>query len=421
MSALPSAVSYTQGSPSLPPNARAIDVVLRPTNGATFGENATITFDFNNAGFIDPASIYLRYKYAFTNLVSAEMKGVPVYTPFQTLRAYVGSNQVETISQYNQVAHMLVNLTHDVAQKYGLQPGYGYFNSTGVPTLEQLDGRTLSSVTANETGTFSAPLPCMFSNCDKFLPAFAMPQLRVELVVSTLTDMFKSSPVAVPTGIVLSNLELCYSQIDMGADVEAMVRSSGLTHIKTHSFVNTASTLNSGTSGQVALVYNQRLASIRSAFLFMSQTLAGTNNGEFDSVDITSNNGSFWLTIAGKSYPQTPLSTSQNKAGIFQALRGAVGSIYSKDNCCAINAVEWNYVSGATTTSQAPGKFIVGVDLETIAHDYIMSGVSSQNSAITANIQLGTATATGHNVHLIMDYDALLEIDFASGLASVKM
>jgi hypothetical protein len=249
-----------------------------------------------------------------------------------------------------------------------------------------------------------------------------MGQMRIELVVSTLVDMFKSSPVAIATGISLSNLELCYTQIEMGSEIEAMVRSSALTHIKTHSFVNTASTLASGTSGQVALVYNQRLASIKSAFLFMSQSNAGTNNGEFDSVDITSNNGSYWLTIAGRSVPQTPYNTAINKAGIFQGLRGAIGSIYSKDNNCGINSVEWNYVSGATTTFDAPAKFIVGMDCEVIPeNDYILSGISSQNSAISVNIQLGTATATGHNVHLIMDYDALLEVDFATGMTSVKM
>lgn len=417
-SALPSQVSYTQGSPSLPPNARAVDVVLRPTNGATFGENAVISFDFNNAGFIDPASIYLRYKYAFTNVVSAEMKGTPVYTPFATLRGYVGSSQIETISQYNQVAHLLVTATHDVAQKYGLQAGYGYYNSTSAPTLEQLDGRIL---TVNETGTFSAPLPCMFSNCEKYLPAFAMPQMRLELVVSTLADMFKPVASVIPTGIVLSNLELCYTQIEMGSEIEAMVRSSGLTHIKTHSFVNSASTLASGTTGQVSLVYNQRLASIKSAYLWLAQAQTANTNGEFDSVDATSGNGSYSITVAGRQYPQNSLNTAINKAGIFQALRGAVGTIYDKNNNSSINSVEWAYNSGATTTVSAPAKFVVGIDLEVVDNAFITSGISSQNSAISMNIQLGTATAIAHNCHLILNYDALMEVDFVSGQASVKM
>jgi hypothetical protein len=417
--ALPSAVSYQQGAPSLPPNSRAIDVVLRPTNGATFGENSTIRWDFNSSGFIVPDSLYIRYKYAFVNVAGAQMKGVPVYTPFSTLRAYVGSNQVETISQYNQVAHMLVNLSHTIADKAGLMAGYGYFGSAGTPTTADYDGRTLL---VSESGSFSAPLPCMFSNCEKYIPAFAMSQLGIELVVSTLADMFRPVGGVIPTGIILSNVELCYTQINMGAEVEAMVRSSGLTHIKTTSYVNSASTLASGSVGQVSLVYNQRLASIRSAFLFMTLPQTATTNGEFDSVDITSNNGSYQIIVAGTAYPQTPHNTSTNKAGIFTALRGSVGTIYDAHANTSINSVEFNYISSASTSVNEPAKFIVGTDLQIVGgNDYILSGISTQNSAISAVITLGTATSALHNVHLILAYDALLEVDFASGMTSVKM
>ena len=416
MSALPSAVAYSQGHPSLPPNARSTEVVVRASNGSSFGENATIQFDFNNSGFIDPQSIYVRYRYAFTNLVGAEMKGVPALTPFARLNCYSGSQQLESISQYNQVATMLVALTHSVSDKYSLASSYGYYNSTSVPSLDQLDGRVL---VVNETGTFSAPLPCILSNCEKYIPAFAMPQLRVELVVSTLADMFKTNVVVAPTAFAITQIELVYTQIDLGADVEAMVRSTGLAHIKTQSFSNTSSLLGAGALGQVSLVYNTRLASIKSAFLFMANSRAGSNL-EFDSVDITKSNGAYFLTIAGKSYPQVPYSTAINKNGIFMALRGACGTIFSRDNNCSINAMEWNVVDNVDTTLATPGKFIVGVDLEVVGSDYIMSGTSSANSAITANIQLGTATSDAHNVHLILNYDGLLEIDFMQGTASLK-
>lgn len=417
MSALPAAVSYGQGSPSLPPNASSHDVVIRTSNGQSFSENQTAVFDLNNTGFIDPASIFIRYKYAFTNLVGAQMLATPVYTPLARLSVFSGSTQLESISQYNEVAHMLVQLTHDVSQKYGLQAAYGYKDSTTNPLLEELDGRVL---VVNEVGSFSAPLPCCLSNAEKYIPAFAMPQLRIELQIDTIANMFRSDVVALPSAITISNFELCYKEINLGADVEMMVRSSGLTHIKTQSFMNTASVLGSGAQGQVALVYNTRLASIKSAFCFFASGQADSNK-EFDSVDITKANGSIYLTIAGKSYPQTPLNTALNKNGILMALKQATGSVYAKDNNFSINAVEWNKLDGDATTLSAMAKFIVGVDCEVIDSDYIMSGVSSANSSITLNVQLGTATTDAHNVHLILNYDALLEIDFAQGMASLKM
>jgi hypothetical protein len=164
------------------------------------------------------------------------------------------------------------------------------------------------------------------------------------------------------------------------------------------------------------------LASIKSAFILGANSKASSNQA-FDSVDLTRSNGSYQLTIAGKNYPATALNTAINKAGVFQALRGAVGSVYSKDNNCAINAVEFNVLDGASPTLAEPGKFIVGIDCEVLgsSSDFIMSGTSSQNSAITVVLQLGTATTDPHNVNLILDYDALIEVDFTTGQASVKM
>jgi hypothetical protein len=75
---------------------------------------------------------------------------------------------------------------------------------------------------------------------------------------------------------------------------------------------------------------------------------------------------------------------------------------------------------GDATTLTAPAKFFIGVDTEKVDSEFIMSGVSSQSSAISANIQLGTATTDAHNIHLILNYDAVLEIG-ADGQAALRM
>lgn len=417
MSSLPSSVAYSVGSPSLPPNARSHQVVVRSSNGLTFGENQTVVFDMPNAAFCDPTSIYIRYKYAFTNLVGAQLKGTPVYTPIQRLACFAGSTQLESISNYGMTANMMVNLTHDVAQKYGVQSAFGYLNETGIPSLESLDGRVL---TVNETGSFSAPLPCVLSNCEKFLPLFALPQLRIEITIDTLASMFRSDTVATPTGMVLSNVELCYKSVDLGAEVEAMVRSAGLTHIKTQSIMNTASLLGAGVQGATNLVFNQRLASIKSAFIYCANTTADSNQ-QYDAVDITSGNGSYCITIAGTQFPSQPYNTALNKNGGLMALKQATGSVYAKDNNFSINSREFGVNDGVATTLDVNGKHYVGIDCEVLDNDYIMSGISSQNSSITANIVLNTASVDAHNVHLITSYDGLLEIDFTAGVASLKV
>lgn len=416
MSSLPSSVDYQKGAPSLPPNSKSHQVVVRSSNGLTFGQNQTVVFELPNSQFLDPASLHLRYSYEFTNLVGAELKGTPLYTPFQRLACFAGSTQLESISEYGQTSNMLVNLTHGISDKYGI-PSYGYFNSTSTPTLADLDGRTLVE---NEVGSFAGALPCIISNCEKFLPLFAMPQLRIELTVDTIANMFRSDTVALPTNMVLKNLELVYKSVDLGAEVEMMTRGAGMTHIRTQSLLNTASFLNASVQGSLSLVFNQRLSSIKSAFIYIANTTADSNQ-QYDSVDITQSNGSFQINIAGTSYPQQPFNSALNKQGIFMGLKSATGSIYAKDNNFSINAVEFGRLDGQATTLTESGKFIVGIDTEILDNQFLMSGVSSQNSSITVNIVCNTSTTDAHNIHLITSYDGLLEIDFTSGMASLKL
>ena len=124
MSALPRSVAYGEPMPSLPADSRCDDVVLRAVNGQSFQPNQTIQFDFNNVGFIDPTSIYLRYSYTIASGGVSSMIGCPVYAPFARLNVLAGSNMIESQSNFNQTATMLTNLNLNTAQKAGLQSSY---------------------------------------------------------------------------------------------------------------------------------------------------------------------------------------------------------------------------------------------------------------------------------------------------------
>ena len=160
--ALPNQLDYSQSISELP-ECQNYEVCLTPTTGAgSYSPGGVIKFDFQNRGFIDGSSITLRYKYTVTSAVGAEIIGTPAYTPFLRLETLIGSQVVESINQYNQVAGFLyMNTSFDQAMKYGVQPSMGYLNNTGVPTLEQLDGRVC---VVNETGTFSCPLVGLLSS-----------------------------------------------------------------------------------------------------------------------------------------------------------------------------------------------------------------------------------------------------------------
>jgi hypothetical protein len=187
--------------------------------------------------------------------------------------------------------------------------------------------------------------------------------------------------------------------------------------IKTSSYNTSVAPIGQNTSGNINLIYNLRYASIKSAFLNFGGTstsdTVGSANKNMDSFDVTAGDGDYSLQIAGISYPQKSLSTKMNKAGIMNELRRAMGSLFNNNNSMAINSLEFSKDDGDGTEIDIPAKFWVGFNLQklTIESKAFFSGVSTQNSPITAIINSNHATTQSINAMLIAVYDAIIEID----------
>ena len=420
---LPQSVNYSEGLPSLPEQTIQIPVASNPVNGQTFTSGQQIQFDLLNRGFLVPDSLSISYTYTSTNLANTEMIGCPVYTSFSRLDVQAGSQTIDTINSYNILMNMMTNLTLSVSEKYGLQSAFGYFASTGVPSLEALDGRLLIANEGTTTpASFSGPLPCILSNAEKLLPLFAMPQLRIVLTVESIANMFTST-VSLPTAWTLSNVELRYKIVDMGSEVENMVRAMGdKIYIKSQSFSCSSTTLAAATSASVELIFNQRYASVKSLFAINGVGSAGSNKA-FDSVDLTVGTGDYQFIVGGVNYPQRPISARTNRASALQELRGAVGSIFDKNNSFSINSVEFGYNAGTASacTYNAPGKFYIGTSCERLNSQSILTGISTQNSPISLRINTGGSIgANSSNITLVVNYDTLFEVDTVNRQLSIK-
>lgn len=417
---LPKEIAYAPSLPSLP-ECNSIDCVIAPSNGGSFQPSSLIQFDLVSRGFIDPNSIYIRYKYTLTNAAAevSTIRATPVYSFFNKLETIFGSSVVESINNYNQVASLMVNLQQDVAMKFGQQTNLGYRAGAGVPSLEELDGRACA-VTA-ESNSLAAPLPCILSMAEKLIPAGLMPNIRVQLTTAAISEAFSAT--TPPTNYTLSNVELCYSLVDFNGDVNELVKNMGEQfYIKTTSFKNMGATLSSGITGSVELVYNMRLASIKSLFaIFSGQTAARCVNGVFDSVDPTSSNGELVFNIAGVSYPNRPVSTLNNKSAVMMEIKKAVGALHSESYNTSISNLEFSYTDASTTTISAPGKFYFGVNTEKLSSNgALLTGVSTQNSPINLRISTGTATTQAYTVYLVALYDCLIAVEPQLRNASVK-
>jgi len=295
MSALPSAINYGQGMSALPENTRVIDVAINPTSGSSFTSGSQISFDLISRGFLIPDSLFLAYKGTVASAGNAQMRGCPAYSSFNNLTVQVGSQTIDSQNSYNAVMTMLTNLTLSVSEKYGLMSAYAYGSSdpTATVALEDLDGALLVGVA--QALTFAVPLTCVLSNCEKLLPLFAMPQVRVNLTVDSISNIFTSA--VVPTAWTLSNLTLHYKVIVFGDEVENMVRSMGpVLSIKSQSFGASSQTLTSGASGSQELIYNMRYASCKSVFC-LNGTSATTSGTFFDSCNLKPVEGNNMRTI----------------------------------------------------------------------------------------------------------------------------
>ena len=190
-------------------------------------------------------------------------------------------------------------------------------------------------------------------------------------------------------------------------------------YFKSQSFSQSAVTIPAASSGSQSLIFNQRYGSVKAAFV---QFGGPAYNKLFDSVDITTNTGSYSLTVSGIQYPQKPLDAQNNKSGILQELRRCVGSLYDSKNSMSINTAEFNMTDASNTiTIDRPAKFFLGFNLEKYHGNTLLSGISTNNSNISVNIQQSNSTSTTRTCSLILGYDALIEIDMLNRQASVKV
>jgi len=424
--ALPNVINFQEPLLMMPPNTTNRLVASIPTGSGAFGPSSQIQVDLGNSGFLDPASLYFRYKITYTTQALAgglAVPATPAYVPFQRFETLVNSTSVEQINNYNVVANMLTNLRLSVADKYG-QPGLGYEvvalpSTTAVPSIEQLDGFTSSNATTATTVTrfYSAPLHGLLSSSEKLIPLFLLNNIRLIFSLDTVSNI-QSALVAQSTAITdysISNFEIVYNVVDFGVEIQnEIIMMNPKIRLKSQSFFTGMQQLASGASGTQNFVYNARYASVKSAFLICGGGNAAISASRlYDAYDITSGNGDYQLSIGSNLYPQKSLSTINSRSGLLTELRRAMGSIYDKNVSMSINNVEFDAQSSEVTSIVQPCKHFVGFNLQTltVAQKAFFTGISTQNAPITAIVNIGTATSQIHNIMLVLNYDSIMEID----------
>lgn len=426
MSVLPKEIAYAAKPASLPKGTSCISAVVAPSNGNTFNESGQIIFDLPSRGYLVPESVYIRYRYNVTTVAAAAVvvRGTPVYMPFQRLETIIGSQTVESITNYNQLAHMLVNCRMNIAQKVGYSSALGIGTAASTFSFSDVNGRTL---TDNATTAFSvsAPLGSLLSSCDHLYPLKYSPAVRLQLTLDSISNIFTATTLPTSASFSLSNVELCFDMIEFSSEVDmavaSMVDERGKIMIKSQSYLSSGQTAAAASTGSLEFIYNLRLASIKSLFLYPSGTHTNSVNKFIDALDITLSNGSYQFYVASLPYPPRPLSTVLAKNAILTELSSAFGPAHDLlTTNFSITPVNFAYTNTATTTNTAPGMFFVGVNTERLSSNSVMlSGISSQNSPISLRVDLNTTTTNAQVLQVIALFDAIIEIDVANKQVAV--
>jgi len=440
MERLPKSIDYSSPLATLPDGTVNYLVSSTPINNSSFSPGSTIIVDLNNVpGFLDPASLSFRFKYtaiSATNVPSntstapnVGIVGCPAYSPFLRVDILANSAVVESINNYNTLATMLTNVGLSIADKFGQQTSLGFCGVGGDANMDNqndTDGIILGTYATNTltagtaaavtyTNYISAPLiGCSLGYAEKLVPMDYV-SWRVQLTLDSLANIGSqlASDVAL-SSYTITNFELVYNQIQFPLTINQQIKMSNpKIRIKTKSFGVGSQSLPVGSGGTSNLYYNLRFASVRSLFLICAPTSNVSASRSMEAVDPTSNNGSIQFAIGGVVLPQNPLSTINNKSGVLNELRRAMGSIYDRNNSMSIGGSEFKVIQGDTTSITIPGKFYVGVNTQklTESQDYMFTGVSSANSQINVILSLGTTTTASMNAYLIANYDAIFEID----------
>ena len=432
---VPKEMNYGEPMASLPPSTRTVRMVIPPSNVSTASGSQQIIFDLPDSmtGYIVPGTLKVNYTCnVASSAVGGFIRGVPAYTFFARSDVYVqqGSQLIEGINQYGALCNVLYATKLTMSHKLGMAFSLGILGgATNTPSNVNLTGRELTAV--DETWSMSAPLGNIISNCEKLVPARC--GFRVVLTTDQLNNIFNHPTASSVDNFTLSNLELAYDMVEFSSpEIEAVVQglsNDGQVVLKSQSYSLSSQNLPAGANGSQTLTFNTRLSSIKSLVSLFGGSGNNQKNGSYyDSVDITQNvantgGGSYAFEIAGQQYPEKPLSSKNNKAAIHSALAdcwgGNASNLYNES--MSIIPAEFATREDGATTNAFSGRFYVGQNVEKLQTSAMLTGVSSNNSAINLRVDLPVATTLAHQVSLICLYDSILTIDLNSKQASVRV
>lgn len=402
----------------LPKSVQCISLATNALNNSV-GPGEKLEFDFVSRGKMVPNTLWMEYELVPTGQTAAGalIRGIPFYAPFSQSRILIGSQGFDDQQSYNAICSALVDLKMTSDQKYA------HARNLGINVGSSLFYGGLTSTTGVALD-LAGPLPNMLSNASNQMPLAWMPQVRLQLTLAQVSEIFQTVAAnSLPTNYVCRNAIMHYDIIEYGDDYDreilaTMLDENGMLNIKTMSYSTSGQVIGIGSSGNLEYVFNTRFGSMKSLFAFFPPGGNLSAFQQFESFDPTTSSGEISISVAGRKVNERGLSTSVNKnAGIPELVLALNGSQHILSALFYVNYDGWVLNNGATTTNTTNypvqyGCFVYGCNCERLSsNDVLLSGISTESSPISVNLNFSTATTVAQSVRLTVLYDAIIQIN----------
>jgi len=417
-------------------DSRKIEQRIQPYSQSTYnsaGQVAKFTIPQTDRTLISGQTMYITGQVDFANLGIVDTNTYALLGTFYSLfsRQVVNANGtvLETIERPGELVNLLLNLTMNYAEKIAQSNSFG----TAYHGIET-DATGNIGIIINRAGvdipgafnslTFAIPVIGIF-DANKYVPMWNT-NIDLEMTINALNNWLTivQGTFSATAAFNISNLELVFDSIELSPESFNMVMANypQKVVIKTATYLagNSASFQGGGAQD---ISINARLSSMKNLFFYFNQsncadqTFGGVNPNGQDVVFITN----------GKYYPQRPVKLT-NPSEVYMQQQKSFGSIKSYSHSGAIGKAELcrrqtaNALYVAPVTSKGDldnygNKFYLTIDTEIINtnKDSLYNGIQTGvNSTIRLNIADNLATAM--TCFYWCSYDALLEMDFVSGI-----
>jgi hypothetical protein len=468
---LPPSLSDAATSTSIAVQPDGITVVSGPQQAFSFVANVPTTNQFNAqvvsftiptpssnnpSIFLDPKDTTLSFSLTYTistaataatatcNLISSAASFI------DTLVLYSNSQPLETINAYGLLQNYLLQNTVSLSEKVGgISVAMGSDNNSAT-------GLDLAYGTAGTYRyNFCIPLISIIGiNSDKLIPISAIDNLQLQLTTASIAPVVTMCS-AVTTNVAFSagfslvdwNLNLKYVNIgEMAANMLKQTLVDGKWFIKSASYLQSAVTMPTGSSGNQGLLMQLRGSSVKSIFQqFGINTSTVSPNNYYDAINIgcTQRN----LQVGSQFFPSKALVDTTQPAVSYSYLIQALGGSIAKNYGSAIFSNSYNSVGGiaavpagsdtrlvlpavssgvvtrAAFTNDGnaangnvilyPSGFFCGYDLERVGGT-LFSGINTRTSAPYVNCNLGSALSATVQCNAWAYCDVILAFDVNS-------